>query len=233
MFSRKIIDTDAFMDMPQTSQCLYFHLALRADDDGFISSPKKIMRMINSLPDDMEVLIAKRFLITFESGVMVVKHWRIHNYIQSDRYNPTTYTNEKELLLIKENGAYSLNVGTPALFVSMLDTQDRLGKESKGKVRKRTKEEMSQMRERFDEFWIAYPRKVGKQNCIKWWERHDIDSKTLRLMVDSVIRYRETNQWKTGYIPNPQTFLNGQRWEDDIDTIEPVGKREFKSYKTK
>ena len=81
MFSKSIIDSDLFLDMPATTQMLYFHLAMRADDDGFINDPKRIMRMIGASDDDMRILIAKQFVILFDSGIVVIKHWRIHNYI--------------------------------------------------------------------------------------------------------------------------------------------------------
>ncbi len=98
MFSKKVIDTDYFLDLPATTQMLYFHLALRADDDGFISAPKRIMRMIGSSDDDYKLLIAKEFVIPFQTGVCVIKHWRIHNYIQKDRYAPTFHKYEKSLI---------------------------------------------------------------------------------------------------------------------------------------
>lgn len=107
MFSLQIVDSDAFLDMPPSSQLLYFHLSMRADDDGFVSNPKKILRSIGSQDDDLRVLLTKRFLLAFESGVVVVKHWRIHNYIQSDRYHETIYKDEKNTLVIKDNGVYT------------------------------------------------------------------------------------------------------------------------------
>ena len=91
MFSKSIIDSDLFLDMPATTQMLYFHLAMRADDDGFINNPKRIMRMIGASDDDMRILIAKQFVILFDSGIVVIKHWRIHNYIRSDRYKPSIF----------------------------------------------------------------------------------------------------------------------------------------------
>lgn len=108
MFSLKIVDTDAFLDMPQSSQLLYFHLAMRADDEGFVSNPRKIMRIIGSQDDDLKVLIVKKFLIPFESGICVVKHWLIHNLIRMDRFEPTTYAKEKAMLGLKENKAYTI-----------------------------------------------------------------------------------------------------------------------------
>ena len=95
MFSLKIIDSDSFLDMPVSTQNLYFHLSMRADDDGFINKPKTIMRITGTKDDDMKLLVAKKFIIPFENGVVVIKHWKIHNYIKSDRYKETN---------IKKNG---------------------------------------------------------------------------------------------------------------------------------
>lgn len=133
MFAKTIIDSDSFLDMPLSTQCLYFHLSMRADDDGFINNPKKIQRMIGCGDDDLKLLIAKSFLIPFESGIVVIKHWRIHNYIRSDRYKPTVYHDEAEQLVIKENKAYTLGMppGIPNGY--QMDTQVRLGKDRLGK----------------------------------------------------------------------------------------------------
>ena len=107
MFALKIIDSDAFLDMPASSQSLYFHLSMRADDDGFISNPKRIMRMIGASDDDIKILLSKRFLLAFDTGIVVIKHWRLHNYIAKDRYHETIYKEEKDKLFIKENGSYT------------------------------------------------------------------------------------------------------------------------------
>ena len=107
MFTQKIIDSDAFLDMPLSTQALYFHLNMRADDDGFINNPKRIQRTIGASEDDLKLLIAKRFVICFESGVIVIKHWRMHNTLRKDRYNPTQYQEELALLDVKDNNAYT------------------------------------------------------------------------------------------------------------------------------
>lgn len=109
MLSMKICDSDAFLDMPQSTQNLYFHLNLRADDDGFIGNPKRIQRMINASDDDLKLLIAKRFILIFESGVIVIKHWRMHNTLLGDRYNPTPYQDELSKLTLKKNKSYKLS----------------------------------------------------------------------------------------------------------------------------
>jgi hypothetical protein len=107
MFAKTIIDSDAFLDMPMSTQCLYFHLAMRADDEGFLNNPKKIQRMIGASEDDLKILLSKRFILAFESGVIVIKHWKIHNYIRGDRIVKTAYKEERALLDVKENGAYT------------------------------------------------------------------------------------------------------------------------------
>lgn len=129
MFAKTIIDSDAFLDMPLSAQALYFHLSMRADDDGFINNPKKIQRMVGASDDDCKLLLMKRFLIAFESGVVVIKHWKIHNYIRNDRYKPTIYQEELRLLTEKDNKAYTdcQPLGIPN--VNQMDTQVRLGKE--------------------------------------------------------------------------------------------------------
>ena len=115
MFSLQIVDSDAFLELPMTSQLLYFHLAMRADDEGFVGNPKRIIKMIGSSEDDFKLLIVKRFLLTFESGVVVIKHWLIHNTIRMDRFNPTKYEDEKSLLGLKKNMAYTDNPDEPKL----------------------------------------------------------------------------------------------------------------------
>lgn len=144
MFSKTIIDSDAFLDMPLSTQVLYFHLSMRADDDGFINNPKKIQRMVGCNQDDITLLIAKRFVIPFESGVCVIKHWRIHNYIRTDRYKETPYQEEKSQLILKDNNSYTLSnevntVGIPSGIPGgvqhehQCETQVRLGKDRLGK----------------------------------------------------------------------------------------------------
>lgn len=125
MFAKTIIDSDAFLDMPHSTQLLYFHLSMRADDDGFINNPKNIIRMIGCKDDDLKILLAKKFILPFESGVVVIKHWQIHNYIQKDRYRETKYKDEKAMLQLDENKAYQLKNEHCIQNVYNLDTQDR------------------------------------------------------------------------------------------------------------
>ena len=150
MMAKSIIETDMFLDMPTSCQCLYFHLLLRADDDGFISNPKSIVRTLSASADDLKLLIAKQYLIGFESGVVVIKDWKIHNYIRNDRYKASTVP-ERELLNIRKDKAYTLKEddGVPMIDYGIptdnqMDTngiptvsigKDRLGKDRLGKDR--------------------------------------------------------------------------------------------------
>lgn len=132
MFAKTIIDSDAFLDMPASSQMLYFHLAMRADDDGFVNNPKKIQRMIGAADDDLKLLLVKNFILAFDTGIIVIRHWKIHNYIQKDRYVPTIYQDEMERLTTNAGG-YTKN-GTQCIQpVSSLDTQVSIGKDRIGK----------------------------------------------------------------------------------------------------
>lgn len=135
MFAKTVIDSDAFLDMPLSAQALYFHLSMRADDDGFINNPKRIQKLVSCTDDDLKLLIAKHFIIPFESGIVVIKHWKIHNYIRTDRYKETVYQEEKAMLETKENKAYTLcqPFGIPNGY--QMDTQVRLGKDRLGKDR--------------------------------------------------------------------------------------------------
>ena len=144
MFAKTIVTSDAFLDMPMSARCLYFTLGMFADDDGFVNSPKSIMRQVGATQDDLQILIAKKFLLVFESGVIVIKHWRINNYLRSDRYKETTYTDEKAELTVEDNGAYVKNGSTPMLEASGIpsgippvdhcETQNSIDKDSKGNM---------------------------------------------------------------------------------------------------
>ena len=131
MFTKRITESDSFLDMPSSTQMLYFHFSMNADDDGFVNNPKKIQKMCGASDDDFKLLIVKSFIILFDSGIIVIKHWKMHNYIQADRYRPTDYVEEKSMLGIKSNKAYTLDV-------SKMDTEciqnGYIGKDSIGKV---------------------------------------------------------------------------------------------------
>ena len=139
MFSKTIIDSDAFLEMPLSTQALYFHLSMRADDDGFLNNARKIQRIVGASDDDLKLLLLKKFVISFDGGIIVIKHWRMNNYLRKDRYTPTVYQEELSMLKVKENGAYTLEK-TNGIQVGIPDgnqcvTQVRLGKDSIDKIR--------------------------------------------------------------------------------------------------
>lgn len=129
MFSLDVVDTDAFLDLPASSQCLYFHLGMRADDDGFVSSPRRITAMVSASADDLKLLIAKGFVIHFSSGVCVIRDWRVNNYIQSDRYTPSLYIEEKRCLSVGKSGRYDYTDTSCIQTASVLDTQVRIAED--------------------------------------------------------------------------------------------------------
>lgn len=146
MFSKTIIDSDAFLDMPMSARLLYYDLGMRADDDGFINSPKKIMRDTGASKEDMDILADNKFIITFDDGIVVIKHWRIHNYIAKDRYKQTKYKKHMDKLEFDENKAYTLS--------------------KHKKVAENEKEEIEEPSEDlevfFESIWQLYPIKKGK-----------------------------------------------------------------------
>ncbi len=134
MFAKTIVLSDAFLDMPMSARCLYFTLSMMADDDGFVSSPKAIMRQCGAAMDDLSILISKRYVLAFESGVIVIKHWRINNYLRQDRYTETTYLEEKSMLALDAKGSYieaessdfGIPVGIPVVDHPVYPDKDRL-----------------------------------------------------------------------------------------------------------
>lgn len=235
MTSLDVVDTDAFLDMPTSSQLLYFHLNSRADDDGFVSNPKRILRAIGGNADDMKVLLLKKFIIAFDDGVCVIKHWRINNFIRKDIYTPTKYLDLKKTLFIRANGAYTQSDDGRSVPVPSdhfrLDTVDAaltrrqlsIGKDSIGKVRegKTTSPDGDGYTEAFNEFWVAYPKKVGKGAAFKTWEKMKPVGKALhdRIIASVLDHVARDKQWKKDggqFIPNPATFLNQKRYDDDV-----------------
>ena len=212
MFAKTLVLSDAFLDMPLSARCLYFTLGMFADDDGFVNSPKGIMRQAGCSEDDMKVLLAKKFLLAFESGVIVIKHWRINNYLQKDRYTPTKYGEEKATLTLDENMAYrEAKALSEAMYTQEVYTQDRLGKDSIGKDRldsskHPTLEDVKaycQERgnrvdpERFIDYYTANGWKVGKNPMKDWkaavrtWERQDTQKARTR---NTLLNYKETGK---------------------------------------
>lgn len=173
MFSKQIVDSDAFLEMPLSTQALYFHLSMRADDDGFLNNAKKVMKIIGANQNDYDLLVAKSFIIQFSDGICVIKHWRINNYLRKDRYTETIYQEEKAMLTMQPNGRYSLKdsiremddfpVGIP--LVDRSDTQNRIEKnrEEKNSIYSAEKlHDEQSLDDFFESIWKLYPIKKGK-----------------------------------------------------------------------
>ena len=233
MFAKSIIDSDAFLDMPLSAQALYFHLGMRADDDGFVNSPKKIMRLVSCSDDDMKLLITKNFIIPFDSGIVVIKHWRIHNYIRSDRYKPTTYTDEKKLLEVKENNAYALTdtVGIPSDIPVGDAGKVSIGKDSLGKDRQDIIVHLkpSELRTEFETLWSIYPRKQGKDKAYGYYERARKSGTTYEEVgqgIQAYVEYIKANGIDVQYVKMGSTFFSQKSWGDDWSIRNSnVGKR--------
>lgn len=223
MLSLKIVDSDAFLDMPQTSQLLYLHLAMRVDDDGFVGNPKKIMRMIGSAENDITILFTKKFILGFESGVIVIKHHRLNNNWDSYNCKRTQYIEEFKQLNIKENGSYTLDKSQGLL----AQTEIRLKSDSSQSLEENRIEEnrieennnMSVTTDHFDTFWNIYPKKELKKKSKQIWLSKKLDSK-LDLIIDFVNRAKQTDRWKKGFVKQPTAFLTGECWNDDLSGYE-------------
>lgn len=213
MFAKTIIDSDAFLDMPHSTQLLYFHLSMRADDDGFINNPKNIMRMIGCKDDDLKILVTKKFIIPFDSGVVVIKHWKIHNYIAKDRYKETKYKDEKALLQLDENNSYTTCIQP----VYKLETQDRLGKDRLGKDNIKRNPTLEEIQNYIKEKDL----KVDAQDFFDYFEEGNwIDSKgnKVKNWKQKLLTW---NKYGTGKQVTKQTNYNNyeQREYNDLDRL--------------
>ncbi len=234
MFAKTIIDSDEFLDMPLSAQALYFHLSMRADDDGFVNSPKRIQRMIGASEDDMKLLLAKSFILLFDTGIIVIKHWRINNYIQNDRYKPTMYTDERSMLTLKDNNEYLLE-GECIQNGYITDTQYRLGKDSKGKDSKEksgrfTPPSLEDVTayinekgyavdpEAFIDFYTSKGWKIGKETMKDWkaavrtWARRDNHTE----------QKKPEQKPSTGGMAKDNKFMDYDQREYDFDALEKM-----------
>lgn len=234
MFSKKVTDTDAFLDMPLSTQALYFHLNMHADDDGFIDNTKTIQRMIGSSDDDRKLLVAKQFLLPFENGVVVIKDWRVHNYIRKDTYNQTMYPNELEQLNINNSGQYERQDLLPYTErprdVDETLTQVRLGKDRLGKDRKdilsgsdepdSTRIQKSERDQMFETIWKIYPKKSGKANAKKDFDKaikSGVDPELIKSKLEEYLKQIKAKQTPQQFIKQGSTWFHQSGWEDEYD----------------
>ena len=210
MFSKQITNSDAFLDMPQSSQLLYFHLNMEADDDGFVGNPKRIARTIGSSEDDMKILLVKRFVLAFQNGVVVIKHWLLHNAVRKDMYRETQYLEEKKALKIKENGAYT--EGRNELVTGSLHRigKDRIGKDRIGKDRsdkRYSPEDLKSAELLYQLIKEKNPAWYVKPNWDKWAEDirkiREIDGRTTQ-QIDFVINWSQNDKFWHKNILSPE-----------------------------
>lgn len=217
MFSMLIVDSDAFLSMPVSTQCLYFHLNMRADDDGFVGNPKKIIRSVGGSEDDLKILIMKRFILRFEDGVIVIKHWRMHNCISQNRYRETQYIDEKKMLKLKENKAYSLTSGEPLDDSKLVSSQSGIREipelsndQEVTEIENKGTAGQNKYPASFEDFWKEYPRKVDKGNAHKKYQERIKSGYSPEQLLQAAKNYRmECMKEHTPdkYIKYAKTFL--------------------------
>lgn len=205
MFAKTIVLSDAFLDMPLGARCLYMTMGMLADDDGFVNNPKSIIRQCGASDDDMRILFAKKFVIPFDNGVVVIKHWRINNYLRNDRYQETKYIEQKEQLELDENNAYKAKEGALGIPSTVYPVQDRLGKDSIGNnsVGAKTKRFAPPTQEELD----AYCEKKG----------YTFNTKRF-------ISYYESNGWKVGRNKMRSWRATADRWAMGTEKEQPKPK---------
>ena len=225
MFTQKVTEADNFTTLPPTTQCLYFHLCMNADDDGFSNKIRQAMFNAHADQNDFEMLVNKRFIIPFDSGVIVIKHWRMHNYIRNDRYHETSYVEEKSQLLLKENGVYTESVdkvdtiGIPNGY--QMDTEVRLGKDSIGKDsidNNKTSEKSDELDLSFDRIYENYPKKVGKTKAKQIYKAlltkgRKIDGKTVKFTHEDIcaglnVYYNDKTEPNNGAVGDLKYWMN-------------------------
>ncbi|MBE7008415.1 MAG: hypothetical protein E7422_04620 [Ruminococcaceae bacterium] len=206
MFSLAVTDTDNFQDMPTSTQALYFHLGMHGDDDGFVGSPKKIARAAGCNADDIKLLISKGFIIPFESGVVVIRDWRVNNTLKNDRYHETLYQNEKARLTVNKSGVYELGEAVePACFQIGTNaepqhnvTERNLTKQNKKEADKPPRVPRSMPRPSVDEI------------------RAFCEEKGYHVDAQAFFAYYESNGWRVG--KNPM-----KSWQSALVTWERRG----------
>ena len=237
MFAKTIVLSDAFLDMPPTARCLYFTLGMFADDDGFVNAPRAIMRQSGASDDDMKILIAKKFVLIFDSGVIVIKHWRINNYLQKDRIQPTKYIDEKSQLETDAKGSYKkktecnsngdvyTGMYTENSVISNNSISSNKDKYISPKITSDEVDVVPQNEVWFTQFWEKYPKKVDKVTARKTFDKKCKSEADLQIILSGLDRW--IAYWKNPqYIPYPSKWLNSEMFNDNPTSAEdenPLG----------
>ena len=235
MFNKKITTSDAFIELSSSAQALYFHLNQDADDDGFNNQVQNAMFKSHATIDDLKILMLKNFIIKFESGVIVIKHWRIHNTLRKDRYNPTNFQEEMQQLGIKENGAYTFLNDNGCQTVAKRLPQDSIDKNSIDKIRLDkdsidntlanttlpvpTKKEIEeQYTNEFNKLWEYYPNKKGKDQAKSKYISARKNGTTYEEVANGLknyLNYIKIEKIENKYIKHGSTWFNQKCWLDD------------------
>lgn len=201
MFAKTIVLSDAFLDMPLSARCLYFTLGMFADDDGFVNSPKGIMRQCGASEDDIKILMSKKFLLAFESGVIVIKHWRINNYLRNDRYQETKYLEEKSELSYDENGAYTFgipNSGIPSIGKDSIDKYSIYKEKEISKDISKKKNFIPPSIEEVKEYLLSVGSKVDAEAFVAFYESKDwmIGKNKMKNWKSAIVTWEKRNGLK-------------------------------------
>lgn len=250
MFTRKITDDDHFIELSASAQALYLHLMMSADDDGFCNQISSCMFKSHSSVQDLESLLTRKYLIQFESGVIVIKHWRMANSLRKDRYTPTSFQNEMKKLHLKDNGSYTMNAENEQIGCQMVANwlpdgchsidKDRLDKNSEDNNTALTRGDIERIGG-FEALWNAYPKKQGKKQAYAAYLRDLKRGATPEEMMTGIKAYCEHIRRKhiePDFIKMGSTFFNQRAWEDDwtdgesSDHVESTcGKSDFEDMK--
>lgn len=224
MIRKDVIDTDAFLDMPLSTQALYFHLNLRADDDGFVGNPKRIAALIGASEDDLKLLIAKSFVLLFENGVIVIKHWRMHNTLSANRYHETNFVDEKAMLRLKENNSYTLGAGAKiddSHLIEMSERQQTSNRRTKDEQKTNSdidididldidKDKKNIYCALFEETYKVYPRKGDKKRaygCYQARLKEGYSEEELLTATKNYAEYCRKEKREQKYIKLASTFF--------------------------
>ncbi len=239
MFSLDVVDTDRFIEMPATSQNLYFHLGMRADDDGFVSSPKKIMKMLGCGNDDLRILIERKYAIPFESGVIVLSDWNVNNNkIKGDRYKPTRFQNELSTLTL-DNAVYRLKNTMELSWNrngSTMEPQNRLDKNRIDNTyahqdarvsendSKNNDLKDSNLKNEFENLWESYPNKKSKSKAMKSYikarkrTKNPVTYEQVKKGIEAYNKYIQAKGLDMQYIKHGSTWFHQECWNDDYNS---------------
>lgn len=234
MFSVKITNTDRFLEMSPTAQCLYFHMSMEADDDGFVDNPKTVLRKVGCNEDDFRILLFKGYIIPFESGVVVIRDWHVNNYIRSDRYQKTHYLKELAQLGLNDDKSYILlgipndnqNATNDTLSIDKISIDKNSIDNKPEKAKKISEKELEEMtgillaiiKSKYSMASDRFNKKVCKQKLAVLLKKYEFE--VIRVGYENYINYKSELNTEITYILNISTFLNQETFNEYQEKIE-------------